>query len=211
MPQKAATNKPASAARESPTGMRYHARRREIIDAAARLFAEQGYEATSFRDIGDAVGLLKGSLYYYAPSKEELLYSIVQEVQQMGRALVEQHSASGLDTVSQLRSLISAGVRFVIENREKNIISMRDFRALGEDRQRQLHDERHVVWNYLCRLIATGKNEGKIRDDVDVVVVATAIIGAINYLPTWYEGGRPPSVSRMVDGYRDCLIEGLLV
>lgn len=200
----------ATASPESATSRRYEARRREITDAAAKLFAERGYEATTFNDIADAVGLLKGSLYYYAPSKEDLLYSVIHEVHQSGRELVERNSDEGLDTISQLRNVVGDAVRFLIESREKNVIAMRDFRALSEESQRELGDERVVFWKYLRRLISTGQSEGTIRADVDVLVVATAILGAINYLPAWYERGRPPSVARMVQGYRDFLIEGLL-
>ena len=200
----------ATASPESATSRRYEARRREITDAAAKLFAERGYEATTFNDIADAVGLLKGSLYYYAPSKEDLLYSVIHEVHQSGRELVDRNTEEGLDTISQLRNVVGDAVRFLIESREKNVIAMRDFRALSEESQRELGDERVVFWKYLRRLISTGQSEGTIRADVDVLVVATAILGAINYLPAWYERGRPPSVARMVQGYRDFLIEGLL-
>src|SRR5215467_11567177 len=51
----------------------------EIITVAARLFKEKGYRATTLEDIAAAVGMLKGSLYYYIRSKEELLYIVVRE------------------------------------------------------------------------------------------------------------------------------------
>ena len=49
----------------------------EIITVAARLFKEKGYRATTLEDIAAAVGMLKGSLYYYIQSKEELLYIVL--------------------------------------------------------------------------------------------------------------------------------------
>jgi AcrR family transcriptional regulator len=208
--RKSASSK-GTAVPDSTTARRYEARRREITDAAAVLFAEQGYEATTFRDIADAVGLLKGSLYYYAPSKEDLLYSVVREVQQNGRILVDRFSSSDLDTVSKLRGVIGEGVAFIIQNRLKNIVSLRDFRSLSDEKQNELKGERVAIWDYIRQLITTGMGEGTIRSDVDVAVIATAITGAINYLPTWYESGKPPSVSRMVEGYSGYLIEGLLV
>jgi TetR/AcrR family transcriptional regulator, cholesterol catabolism regulator len=52
-------------------------RRDEIVAAAKQLFATNGYDATSIKEIADAVGLLKGSLYYHVSSKEEILGSIV--------------------------------------------------------------------------------------------------------------------------------------
>src|SRR5690242_21930048 len=55
-------------------------RQQEIVEAAARVFHEKGYESTSIQDIADAVGILKGSLYYYITSKEDLLFEIIRGV-----------------------------------------------------------------------------------------------------------------------------------
>ena len=54
-------------------------RTREIIAAAAKLFKEKGYDATTIQDVADEVGMLKGSLYYHIKSKEELLYRVTKE------------------------------------------------------------------------------------------------------------------------------------
>lgn len=51
----------------------------EILDAAARLFREKGYAATSMRDIAVRVAMLPGSLYYHFDAKEELLVSVYEE------------------------------------------------------------------------------------------------------------------------------------
>ena len=50
-----------------------------IIEAAARMFDAKGYSATSTQDIANEVGLLKGSIYYYINSKEDLLFRIIEE------------------------------------------------------------------------------------------------------------------------------------
>jgi AcrR family transcriptional regulator len=188
---------------------RYASRRREVTEAAVHLFARQGYEATSFREIADAVGLLKGSLYYYAPSKEQLLYSIISEVLEDSGDLIQRHSTSEDGTVEQLRGTIGDAVKYVIENQDRTIIAMRDFRSLSEESQEKLSSRRVMLWNRLRELIRIGKQEGSIRANADGYVVASAIVGAINYLPSWYELGTPPSSSKMIEGYRDLLIEGL--
>ena len=56
------------------------ARLREIYDAAARVFSEKGYDGASIQDVADAVGILKGSLYYYIDTKQDLLFGIIDEV-----------------------------------------------------------------------------------------------------------------------------------
>ncbi|WP_030621990.1 TetR/AcrR family transcriptional regulator, partial [Streptomyces fulvoviolaceus] len=61
-------------------GPDFEVRRQKIIDTAAELFARQGYAATSVNDLGRAVGLAKGALYYYIGSKENLLIEIQSRV-----------------------------------------------------------------------------------------------------------------------------------
>ena len=53
----------------------------EIYEHATRLFAERGFAGTSLQDIASAVGLLKGSIYYYIKTKEDLLYELVNRAQ----------------------------------------------------------------------------------------------------------------------------------
>ena len=55
-------------------------RQHEVVAAAVKMFYESGYSETSVEDIANELGILKGSLYYYITSKEDLLYAIVREV-----------------------------------------------------------------------------------------------------------------------------------
>ncbi|MFA7280499.1 MAG: helix-turn-helix domain-containing protein, partial [Sterolibacterium sp.] len=54
-------------------------RRAELVRAAGRLFREQGYEATTIRDIAAAVGMRSGSPFYHFKSKEDMLKTVVLE------------------------------------------------------------------------------------------------------------------------------------
>jgi len=62
--------------RKSNRGPRADNRIQELLDAAAHLFAQRGYSATSMRNIASSVDMLSGSLYYHFPSKEELLVAV---------------------------------------------------------------------------------------------------------------------------------------
>jgi len=73
-----ATPKIAAPTTTRRPGARAHNRRGEILDAAARLFARQGFHAASMREIAAAAGMLPGSLYYHFPSKDELLLAVYE-------------------------------------------------------------------------------------------------------------------------------------
>lgn len=55
-------------------------RDREVVDAAARVFYRKGYADATVQDVADELGILKGSLYHYIDTKEDLLYRLFEEV-----------------------------------------------------------------------------------------------------------------------------------
>src|SRR5258708_25899751 len=96
---KARTKKPKSL-RKGPD------RRRQILAAASELFARNGFEGTSIRDIAAASGVLSGSLYYHFPSKEDLLFTVHQESLTAMRREVEAAIANISDPWQRLQEAI---------------------------------------------------------------------------------------------------------
>ncbi len=61
----------------------------KIIEAAQRLIARQGVEKTSMRDIAAEAGLTTGAIYYYYPSKEALLYDVMDHATAITSNIIE--------------------------------------------------------------------------------------------------------------------------
>src|SRR3954453_5560685 len=90
---------------------RYERRRHEVVDAAARVFAEQGFHATSVQDLVAATGLAAGGLYHYIGSKDRLLVQICDELMDPLLAEAEAIVArEDLDAEQRLRALVHAWV-----------------------------------------------------------------------------------------------------
>src|ERR1700733_12619467 len=81
---------------------RARGREREVLEAGAEVFARKGYAAATVQDVADALGILKGSLYYYIKTKEDLLYSVMVEVHEGADALHAEVAAAGLPAFEQL-------------------------------------------------------------------------------------------------------------
>jgi AcrR family transcriptional regulator len=60
--------------------------RKKILKIAARLFSELGFEKTTTRDLSSAMGMAKGTLFNYFPSKETLAMTMVADAMEDGRA-----------------------------------------------------------------------------------------------------------------------------
>lgn len=89
-------------------------RRKELVDAAAYLFAEKGYENTSVRDILDAVGGAPGMFYYYFKSKQDIYVAVMEDFisERMSRKceVMEDDERSFDERISALRSLVEDDV-----------------------------------------------------------------------------------------------------
>ena len=71
----------------SPRGTLNDRRWQEVLDAAAALFEERGYQATTLQDVASRVQLLAPSLYYYIKTKEDLLFSVMKRAHEINAFL----------------------------------------------------------------------------------------------------------------------------
>ncbi|MFR9754032.1 TetR/AcrR family transcriptional regulator [Nocardia sp. 004] len=100
-----------------------------IRDAAVRLFAAKGFEQTSLREVADAVGITKASLYYHYASKLDLLLAIMEPVVDHMRAVTADlervpHDAEGI------RRVLRTYLRGLLEHRDAGVLVMRDTVAI---------------------------------------------------------------------------------
>jgi AcrR family transcriptional regulator len=87
-------------------------RRREILDAAAKLFAEKGYAQADTQDLADRLKLSKGTIFRYFPSKRELFEAAIRQGLEHLRADVDQHADVVQDPLEQLLAAMTAYLRF---------------------------------------------------------------------------------------------------
>lgn len=170
-------------------------RRQEVLDAAARIFYEKGYEATSIQDIADALGILKGSLYYYINSKEDLLYELMEGVHRSELARLDVVLQADGGPVEKLRLLIESHVIANLENWRTSAIFFHDFRSLSEERRRTIIVERDRLERTMRELIVQGQAEGIFDKTADPKILTLGILGMANSFHLWYHesGGWKPA------------------
>lgn len=145
----------------------------EIVDIAARLFAERGYAETGVSELCDAVGLGRGALYHYIESKESLVSSIHQRVADAlvpaGRAIVAQDAPA----TEKLRQFGLLSIRTILTYPDHVVVFMRDYKALtGYDRER-LKAQREAYESQLADILEQGRREGSfIFDDLGLTMLA---------------------------------------
>lgn len=184
-------------------------RRQEILNAAARIFFEKGYDATSTKDIADATGLLKGSLYYYVETKEDFLFEIIKENHDGAIATLERVRGFEGEPLERLARLVGEHFRYIVENLATTTVFFREFRVLSPERQAVIAAEGDVYLEYVRELLAQGQSEGSIASELDIRLISIGIVGMVNSAWLWYQPGGSRNVDEIAAEFVKVIISGV--
>jgi TetR/AcrR family transcriptional regulator, cholesterol catabolism regulator len=182
----ARTTKPAPAAAKPPKK-----RDREVLDAAARVFYERGYSDASVQDVADELGILKGSLYHYIDTKEDLLYRLLQETHDEIYLILEEVAAlEGLNPLERLEIYIRKQVEYNIDNLLRVSVYYHDLERLNEERRKAIVARRREHEKWVIGLIGEAQAQGLADPDLDPKIAARCIFATIIWTYRWFKKGR---------------------
>jgi AcrR family transcriptional regulator len=179
-----------------------------ILRTAAELFARNGYHATGLSELGEAVGLGRGALYYHIGSKEKLLYELsvkhVEEMVAYGQKLLE----SPLGAEERFRRLSRRLMRVIADNLPELTVFFREINSFSGERRNRMMSLRASFENVWLQVISDGEAEGLFLHG-DVLTVK-AVLGMHNYSYLWInpEGALTPE--EVADRFCDILLHGLM-
>lgn len=181
-----------------------------ILDVAVRLFGQQGYTATSMRDIAKAVGVLPGSLYAHIDSKETLLAEIVEDGISAFIAAFASAVRSGDSVEERMRSAIRAHVEVVAKSPEKSLVVFHQWRFLNEPKRAAAILKRRQYEQAFISLVAEGVREGVFQSDLNVRIAVLTVLGALNWTPEWYSPHGQATPAQIGDHLATTLLRGLV-
>jgi AcrR family transcriptional regulator len=183
--------------------------REEILAAAAQIFREKGYHATSMQDIAEAVNLQKGSLYHHIRSKEEILASLLDRALDLLILSMQEVMASSQPVEEKLRAAMRMYADNFAVHSDLAAVLLLEYRNLSP-RLRARHMGRRDRFEALWReLIRQGIQQGVFRAS-DEKLVALAILGVQNWMLTWYRAEGPLSAVELSNRFADLFLNGLL-
>jgi len=187
-----------------------------IIEAAAKVFANRGYNSTLIAEIATEAGIGKGTIYEYFPSKEDLFFAVFEWFVEMTEAEARVSiSALGGSASERLKALNDALLKSWLEMLDMYSLVMEFWSASASSRMRPrfkkafregYKDFRQLV----SALISDGIETGEFQPEVDAESVAAALVGAWDalLLQAWFdEGFDPLTTSRK---FMAVLINGLV-
>lgn len=183
--------------------------REEILRGAARLFMEQGYHATSVREIGDYLDISQSSLYYHAKNKPQILVDINKEFMADLVARFEAIDASDDPPLEKLRATLHELLRAIAENQEVVAVVLHERRSLPPAAARSVQRHRDRVDAIIDGIIEEGQAEGTFRD-VQPATVRLALTGMANWAYTWFRPGGGQTADEIADAFADLLLRGIM-
>ncbi|CAN5528114.1 TetR/AcrR family transcriptional regulator [soil metagenome] len=184
-------------------------RRDELVSAAARLFSERGYHGTSMQDLGDALGLLRGSLYAHIGSKQDLLFDVVDQgarrFLQRGEHAVHQVAPSP----QRLRDFLVGHVEVAIEQLDAGRVFLNEWRYLDDSLQEDIKTKRDAYEEMVRGILRDGVAAGELRADLDVSLTARLVLSCGNWIYSWYRLDGEMSPSAVGEAFANMIIGGL--
>jgi AcrR family transcriptional regulator len=167
--------------------------RTRILDAAAHVLSIKGYAGMRLTDVADYAELQAPAIYYYFPSREDL----IEEVMWVGIADMRTHLSEILDNVpsdvsplDRIMIAVEAHLRHELEISDYTTASIRNSGQVPQHiRKRQLAEEAKYgeVWS---AIIKDASREGQIRADLDLYIAQMLVFGALNWTAEWWNPKR---------------------
>jgi AcrR family transcriptional regulator len=161
-------------------------RKQQLLDAAARLFAEQGYAETRVSDIVETAGVAKGLFYWYFDNKEAVFRELAVEMRHRLRRVQAAAMDDGAPALVRLLQGAVASVRFMAENAA--------FFSLLEVERRNVPDvlrestEQHL--RDVAALIREGQADGSVTDTDPPELLALSVVGTVGQFSHLHRTGR---------------------
>jgi AcrR family transcriptional regulator len=179
-------------------------KRRQILDAAVRTFARQGFHACRVADIADEAGVAYGLVYHYFASKDEVLDTLFLERWSVMLDVIREVDAQPIPAREKFESIAS----FIVESYRHDpdlmkVIIVEVTRAANSFGLRHLDDIRRA-YDMIAEIVAKAQADGTFRTDVTANFAALAFYGAIEQVLTgWIFGLLPEGEAEFEEAKRN--------
>ena len=189
-----------------PRDQRY----REILERAARLIFQSGYEATSMQEIAEACGLTKAGLYHHIKTKEALLLAIMHYGMDLFDEQVLDKVSDISDPVARLRECMARNIALVTQDSSKEVtIILHEHQTLTGTAAQEINVRKKRYVTFLEKTFRDGMETGQIRT-VDPTLAAFSFLGTVLWTYKWYRETGKLTPSQITEGMIDLFFDGVM-
>jgi AcrR family transcriptional regulator len=184
----------------------YDERLEHLLSIAARVFADQGYHATTMRDLARATGMSLAGMYYYVQGKDELLFLIQERCFQLVLAGASAVLAEGATPAERVARFIEHHVGFFASHMSEMKVLSHEARSLTKARLDKINRLKRRYVDLLTSQIAQLEGDGTAR--LDPRLAAYGLFGMMNWIYTWYDPKGPVSPETLADHFAQLFLTG---
>ena len=199
---------PTSEHAADPAEGKVRKRDREVLDAAVEVFCERGYAAATVQDVADRLGILKGSLYYYIDTKEDLLYHAIMTVHSGSEAVMDAVAALPLGPLERLELYVRRQVDHNLANYKIMTVYFNDVTQLSKPRRREVLARRARDKEFLVALIREAQADGR-GNSLPAELAADLVTGTMVWMNRVYRPGRRPTRQELADACAAYALNGV--
>jgi AcrR family transcriptional regulator len=183
--------------------------RQDILRTAARLFQQQGYDATSMNDVAAALKLSKGGLYHHFQSKDEILFNLMNHALDVTQERVIDAVQDIADPEERLRTVIRRHIEVVMSVRDREItVMLHENHPLPPAMRRKINARKKGYVHFMENLIAEVQRERGSKANVSARASAFALLGMINWIYQWYRPEGALQEETLVREYTEIFFAG---
>jgi len=175
------------------SGTRSARTRQRILDAAAHVLSRKGFAGTRLTDVAEVAELQAPAIYYYFPSREDL----IEEVMWSGIAHMIDHVQQQLDALpddtpalDRIEVAVEAHLRYQLEISDYTTASIRNSGQVPENIRARFSTEANRYGDIWRKLFQEAKREGSIRPELDLRAARMLVLGALNWAAEWWNPRR---------------------
>ncbi|MFS0737140.1 TetR/AcrR family transcriptional regulator [Sphingomonas sp. 1P06PA] len=192
----------------------YEAKRKEIAEAAVRVFDRLGYDRASMGAVAESLGVDRSSLYYYFASKADLFDEVVRSVVEKNLETVRAISATAAPPPKILRQMIIALMTSYGDHYPLVYIYIREnLSQVSNDRSewsRDMREKNRLTAQTMIAVIERGFADGSLRRVGPAEVVANGLFGVIGWTHRWFRPDRSDLSAEQIGAiYADLMMAGL--
>ena len=172
--------------------------RGKLLQMAAHLFRNKGYERTTVRDLASAVGIQSGSIFHHFKSKDEILRAVMEETIRYNTALMRAELAQADSVRERVLALIRCELQSIMGGSgEAMAVLVYEWRSLSDDGQAQVLALRDIYEQIWLQVLGEAKQAGLIRGDV--FIARRFMTGALSWTTTWFRPDGSMSLDQLAD------------
>lgn len=185
---------------------KYH----RILEAAIKVFAEQGFFQATISQIAREAGVADGTIYLYFKNKDDILVNFFNYKTKLVFAKFREEVENADNAVEKLRSLVTRHLEEFQRDKNMAVVYQAETHRNNRMAESQIKEMAKMYMDIVSDIVEQGQQEGVMRKDLYIGLVKRFILGAVDeVINTWLHSGTKYDLSSMADPLVDLLIRGI--